>query len=343
LSPGTATLNVALPPSAGGATSSAFITVSQAPFCPVPAAPLISGPETALAGSTYEITWPAVQHATDYVIDEAGDPNFTFATSRTVTTTSASYSHATGGARRYYRARARNRATPCDEASAASATVSVLITSVVVPQTRILPVVGSAQGGQGSFFRTAVQMYNPKASAISGKIVFHPQAVSGSASDPSFPYSIPAGKTIVFADLLPAMGIAGGLGTADLVADAGSALRVVNDGGAAGTSGFSLDSMPSGDALRQGDTGVLLAPADLSKFRFNVGVRTLDQGAAMNVTVRPPTFFRQTGASDFLGGFALTGGETISIELTNGSLFVYGATTDNVTNDPSVQVARRTE
>jgi hypothetical protein len=205
-------------------------------------------------------------------------------------------------------------------------------------------------------------MYNPKASAISGKIVFHPQAVSGSGSDPSLAYSIAAGKTLTFADLLPAMGIAGGLGTVDLIADGGSALpvtvaRIFNDGGAAGTSGLALDAMPSSDALKQGDTGALLAPADMQTFRFNIGVRTLDQGASISVVVRdrdgalvktlttsyPPVFFTQTGASDFLQGFALAGGETISIELTGGSLFVYGATTDNVTNDPSVQFARRIE
>ena len=55
------------------------------------------------------------------------------------------------------------------------------------------------------------------------------------------------------------------------------------------------------------------------------------------------TFFAQTGSAVFLDGYAITGGETISFEVTAGSAFVYGSTTDNVTNDPSVQFARRTE
>ena len=49
------------------------------------------------------------------------------------------------------------------------------------------------------------------------------------------------------------------------------------------------------------------------------------------------------GSTDFLDGFTLTGGETIALEVTNGAAFLYGATTDNVTNDPSVQLARRIE
>ncbi|HYI10726.1 MAG TPA: hypothetical protein VEK57_16820 [Thermoanaerobaculia bacterium] len=36
-------------------------------------------------------------------------------------------------------------------------------------------------------------------------------------------------------------------------------------------------------------------------------------------------------------------GETITFELTSGAAFIYGATTDNVRNDPSVQFAGKTE
>ena len=54
-----------------------------------------------------------------------------------------------------------------------------------------------------------------------------------------------------------------------------------------------------------------------------------------------PVSFFQVSSSVLLGGYVLTGGETISFELTSGSAFIYGATTDNVTNDPSVQFATR--
>lgn len=44
-----------------------------------------------------------------------------------------------------------------------------------------------------------------------------------------------------------------------------------------------------------------------------------------------------------LDGYVLTGGETITIQVTAGSAFVYGSTTDNTTQDPSVQFASRIE
>jgi len=363
LTPGTTTITATLPASSGGGTATANVTVIPAPQCSTPATPQINGPVSALAGSTYAITWLPVASATDYVIEESTDPAFTGAASQTVTATTVSYSHATADVRYYYRVRARNRAGSCNETSSTSAPVSVLITSIPLPPAvRVLPALGSGPGNNGSFFKTSLQLYNPKTAAISGKIVFHPAGAQGTASDPSLAYSIPAGKTLTFADLLPAMGIAAGLGSADVIADTASPLpvtlaRVFNDAGAAGTTGLAFEAMETGEALGAGGVGALLAPTDMQKFRLNIGLRTLDQGASMTVTVRdrdgqvlktmqqsyPATFFAQSGSADFLEGFVLTGGETISIELTAGSAFVYGSTTDNVTNDPSVQFARRVE
>ena len=155
-------------------------------------------------------------------------------------------------------------------------------------------------------------------------------------------------------------GVATGLGTADIAADAGSSLptllaRVFNDAGVLGTSGLTEEIITADVALQTGDSGVLFAPADVQKFRLNVGIRTLSAGASMNVTVRDkdgvtvkttshsyaPTFFTQPTSSTFLDGYSLTGGETITIELTAGGAILYGSTTDNTTNDPSVQFVRK--
>jgi hypothetical protein len=355
---GTATINASLP---GGATASAALTVTAAPpQCVTPSAPVISGPATAETGKSYAITWSAVSAATDYVIDESTDANFGSVISTTLTTTSASFTH-TAANRYYYRVRARNLITGCNGSSTFSSAVSVLVSAAPVAQTRIIPVVGSTPGNFGSFFKTSVQLYNARSSAVSGKIIFHTQATSGSSSDPFLAYSIAPGKTLSYADLLPAMGVGSGLGSADLVADAGSAFpvmlaRVFNDAGTAGTTGLALEPMAGSEALQNGDTGALIAPAD-QKFRLNIGVRTLEQGASMTLTVRDkdgvvvktstrsydPTFFQQVGSSVILDGYVLTGGETITVQLTAGSAFVYGSTTDNTTQDPSVQFARKIE
>jgi hypothetical protein len=229
------------------------------------------------------------------------------------------------------------------------------------PSLRVLPVVGSTAGFGGSQFKTSVQLYNPKDGTIAGKVTFHTQGVSGGVADPSLAYSIAPGATVSYADLLPAMGITSGLGSADLTPSGLSTfpistVRIFNDNGAAGTEGLAEEQMAPADALR-GGTAVLITPADPQKFRFNIGVRTLEAGATIAVTVRDksgnivknttksygPTFFTQSGSSPFLDGYELTGGESISFAITAGSAFIYGTTNDNVTSDPSIQFARRVE
>ncbi|HXH38555.1 MAG TPA: hypothetical protein VNN08_08000, partial [Thermoanaerobaculia bacterium] len=355
---GSTNINANLSDADDGATASAFVTVTEP--CATPAAPSISGPATAEVGKAYTIAWPSASSATDYAVDESTDPDFGTQTTTTVTTNSASFTHAAAN-RYYYRVRARNLSTGCSTVSPFSAVISVLVSVTPVAQTRILPVVGSVPGSFGSFFKTSVQLFNAKSSAVSGKIVFHTQNTSGSSSDPSLAYSIQPGKSLSYPDLLPAMGLPSGLGSADLIADAGSAfpvtlVRVFNDAGTAGTTGLAEEPMAASDALQSGDSGALIAPAD-QKFRLNIGVRTLDQGASMTVTVRDkdgvvvktttrtygPTFFQQVGSLTMLDGYVLTGGETITIQLTAGSAFFYGSTTDNTTQDPSVQFAKRIE
>lgn len=358
---GSATITGTLPVGVGGGSATAELTVNPATTpCTTPSAPVISGPSTANTGTQYTITWPAITGATGYAVDESTDANFLTVTSTDVTATSASFTHAAAN-RYYYRVRSRNQSTGCNTASLFSNTVSVLVSVAPVAQTRILPVVGSVPGSFGANFKTSIQLYNAKSSAVSGKIVFHTQAVSGSSGDPSLAYSIQAGKSLSYPDLLPAMGIASGLGSADIVADAGSAFpvtlaRVFNDAGAAGTTGLALEPMAASEALQNGDTGVLIAPAD-TRFRLNIGVRTLEQGVGFNLTVRNKdgvvvkttsksfgaTFFRQIGSTEMLDGYVLVGGETITIQIMSGSAFVYGSTTDNTTQDPSVQFAKKVE
>lgn len=221
----------------------------------------------------------------------------------------------------------------------------------------ILPVVGSTAGVGGSFFRTSVQLHNSTSSAISGRIVFHRSGVSGSGSDPALSYVISPGQTQSIPDLLPAMGQIG-LGSADIEITSGSApaatVRVFNDAGAAGTTGFTEEPMRAEDALRPGQFGVLLLPADPTNFRFNVGVRTLEEGATATLALRdsagavvatvsrslPATYHEQQTASALLGVATLPQGGSIAITPTAGAAIVYGATVDNTTGDPSLQVAR---
>jgi hypothetical protein len=217
--------------------------------------------------------------------------------------------------------------------------------------------VGSTAGVGVSFFRTSVQLHNSTGATIAGRIVFHPSGVSGNATDPALAYTLSPGQTQSIADLLPAMGRSG-LGSADIEATSGSipaaTVRVFNDAGAAGTTGFTEELMRAEEALRPGNFAVLLLPADPTNFRFNVGVRTLAEGATATLTLRdssaailatvprtfPATYHEQQTAGAFLGVSTLPAGGSIEIAVTSGAALFYGATVDNRTGDPSLQIAR---
>ena len=222
---------------------------------------------------------------------------------------------------------------------------------------RIIPVVGSTAGVGGSFFRTAVQLHNPTSAAMTGRVIFHPSGATGANSDPVIHYSLSPGETRSIDDLLPEMGQAG-LGSADIEVTAGevpvTTVRVFNDAGAQGTTGFTEEPMRGEDALRPAQSGVLLLPPDLTRFRFNLGVRTLTAESIATLTLRdasgavletvsrtfPATYHEQRSADEFLGISTLPAGGSIGISMTSGSAVFYGATVDNTTGDPSFQVAR---
>ncbi len=220
-----------------------------------------------------------------------------------------------------------------------------------------LTVASSTPGVGGSFFKTSVQLLNPNFGPISGHLVFHPAGVSASATDPTIGYSLAAGQTTFWVDIVAAMGRVG-VGSIDVYASAGNApivlTRIFNDAGAAGTSGFTEPLIQPSDVqggLGVAVTGFLLGPYDTAAFRYNIGIRTLDAPVSVTATVMsasgatltsvtrsyPANYFEQRSSGDFLGGFALGNGQSIRITFSGGGLIVYGATVDNVTQDPSAQ------
>ncbi len=227
---------------------------------------------------------------------------------------------------------------------------------------RVIPAAGSTPGNFGSFFRTGVQLSNPWTETVTGRFVYHPAGVPGSSADPSLTFTVAPGSTVSYDDLVQTMG-QGGLGTLDVVVPSDSNLpvivaRVYNDGGGAGTSGFTEEAIdPSGSqdsrVLFAGSTSLLVAPPNNTSLRFNIGVRTLlsgafvtfrvrdASGAVLNIVTREydPTFYEQQPAATLLGA-PLGPNASIEVSVSSGSAIVYGATIDNVTNDPSIQFAR---
>jgi hypothetical protein len=234
---------------------------------------------------------------------------------------------------------------------------SIFSIAIGPSQSAILPAVASTNGALGSFFRTGVQLQNPSPSVIAGSIVFHTAGVPGVTSDPFLSYTLVPGQTQNIADLLPALARSG-LGSADVVSTSGNlptvVARVFNDAGALGTTGFTEDLMKPQNALSAGDQFVLLVPPDLARFRYNIGVRTLGTGASITVTQRNsagtivgtvsktygPTYFEQVDVTTFLGA-APSANDSLTVNVNSGELFIYGASTDNTTQDPSVQLGRK--
>jgi chitinase len=206
---------------------------------------------------------------------------------------------------------------------------------------RTIPVVASTAGSHGSYFRTSLQLHNPYAFRQSVTLRYGTQQLA---------LTLQPRETRSVADLVAALGSAG-IGSVDVESVGGApvaAIRVFNDGGSLGTSGLAEPLAGESQMLRKGDRAALLPPSDLEKFRFNVGVRAFGDGATMRVTcgtsdpverIYAANEFGQISASDFCGA-ALTA-TRVRIEMTAGSAIVYGATTDNATQDPNMQFAQK--
>jgi hypothetical protein len=222
-----------------------------------------------------------------------------------------------------------------------------------VPSVRVstLPAVASTPGGFGSFFRTSLTLANPTTTEIRGKLLFRAAGRAGTDSDPTTDFIIPANGTLNYADIVATMGQSG-LGSLDVLTTASptpiATARVFNDAGTAGTSGLAEDAVPA--APDYFSVANVFIPTDLTNYRLNVGIRTFTAGdlavevydaagtrKANSIRHYEANFFEQIAATDFIGG-ALPPGGRIVVSAFQKEFIVYGAVTDNRTNDPSMRI-----
>jgi len=222
------------------------------------------------------------------------------------------------------------------------------------PSVRVftIPAVASAAGSSGSFFRTALTLANPTTLEIRGKLVLRLAGRAGSDADPSLDFVLPPNGTLNYADIVETMGHSG-LGSLDIFTTASptpiATARVFNDAGALGTSGLFEEGVPAGSTYAA--TANVLVPDDLTNFRLNIGIRTITAttvnidiydatGARQGTTSRsyPADYFEQITASAFINGAPVPPGGRIVASAFEKEFIVYGAVTDNRTNDPSMRV-----
>jgi hypothetical protein len=211
----------------------------------------------------------------------------------------------------------------------------------------MIPVVGSAAGGL-TFFRTDLQAVNFTGRTLTGKLVFHPAGHAATAADPSVNYSYSGFNlnAVSIPDVVASMGQSG-VGSMDIVPTSGPApkfvTRIYSDSGA-GTSGFTTDSLSRDHALALSNITSLIAPADLTNFRMNVGIRTLEDGATISISTvaggvtrtYSANYFEQGTLAAFLGEAPFVNG-VYGISIDAGSAFIYTTLTDNRTNDTSIR------
>jgi len=217
------------------------------------------------------------------------------------------------------------------------------------PADAIVPVVGSTHGQSNASFKTELQLTNRSDVASSGWLIYRPAELVRR-------YELAAFATLSFADVVGEMG-GSGLGSLDVLVDAGSLPAIVArayDDQATGTTGVSVPAIALDSILISGERGVLIAPRDLSRYRFNIGVRAIESGATLEIIVRAAngttrnarilTFdaheFLQQRGNDF-AGIALQSDDSIEVRIAFGSAIVYATTVDNATNDGALQVLRK--
>ncbi|HEX9491870.1 MAG TPA: hypothetical protein VGA33_01275, partial [Thermoanaerobaculia bacterium] len=186
---------------------------------------------------------------------------------------------------------------------------------------------------------------------ITGSLVFHPIGQQSSTSDPRVAYTLGPFETRTFADLMSSFGVTG-VGTLEVVPATGPAASSVvriEDGGV-----VVIPALRSDDVLSTGSRAVLMTPSDLTRFRFNIGVRTFSSGVTMTVTLYEaagmlvrtvnrtfaPNSLSQMSAADLTGG-DIGPNQSIVIAINGGNAAVYGSTVSNTGQGSTFQIAAR--
>ena len=150
-----------------------------------------------------------------------------------------------------------------------------------VPADAVVPVVGSARGQSNAIFRTELQLSNPHDVAIGGWLYLRPH-------DLFVRYSLEPHTTRAFEDVVAEMG-GTGLGSLDFLADEGTLPTIVvraYDDQPGGTTGVTVPALRRDAILTRGELAALIAPRDLAgRYRFNIGVRALGEGATLELAV----------------------------------------------------------
>ena len=228
----------------------------------------------------------------------------------------------------------------------------------------VIPSVASNPGRNGSRYHTQIQML--AVSDLTGRFVFHAKGKPGGTDDPSMPFLLAAGRMQSWSDILEAMHVSGQPGSIDVVIPWGQDVpsvvaQVYTEQSGGGTNGFReriVQTFPNAlydgsTILGAGSPGYIFGPADATRYRSNIAVRSLDLGVWGSVRVihadgglSPEVRFRygpntwdQKTWEEFTG-VPLEDGDYAFIQVLDGSAIFAGSIIDNITNDPADVLVR---
>lgn len=223
------------------------------------------------------------------------------------------------------------------------------------PVDAVIPVVGSTAGAFGARFRTEMQLHNAAETRATGWLIFRAQGPEVPSS-PILPYDLAAHTTISFDDVVERFGYSG-LGSVDVLVDKGELPMIVTrayDEQNGSTTGVSVPLVRIDQVLTRLDRTALIVPRDRGRYRFNIGLRSMNNVTVLELitrsaagaqrhrrtlTLQPNELLQQSG--DAVAGVTLLANDSVEIRISSGSAIVYGTTVDNATNDSSLQLLDR--
>ena len=229
----------------------------------------------------------------------------------------------------------------------------------------VLTSVASNPGRNGSNYHTLVQMLAYP--SLSGRFVFHAKGRPGGPDDPSMPFSVVGRHMQSWPDILEAMQASGQPGSIDVVVPWGrlplrAVAHIYTDQSGGGTNGFSEEMVETfGASAGVGSTileapyrGYIVGPADATRYRSNIAVRSLDRGVSGWVYPRHadgtqagplgsfrygPNTWDQKSWEEFTGA-APEDGDYVEVVISAGSAIIAGSIIDNITNDSACVLVR---
>lgn len=232
------------------------------------------------------------------------------------------------------------------------ALVTAILTIPAFAAERILPVVGSVVGANGSNWQTEMSLHNSGMDPVDLTLVFH--GADGTSQSATLTLDPRQTKTFgnVVLDLFGRSTAAGALVVkADDVAVRKIAVNARTFTGA-GPVQYGQDVPvydPTTQALGDGDTGVIAGPIDPLSSRFNFGIYAIDAttiewdlvrsdgsiAASVQANYTPGAQVQYNGGVSTLLGSTSAPGDVVYARVRSGRAIVYGSVINQATNDPS--------